>query len=657
MNIKITHHWLQEYLDTKATPYEIQKFLSLCGPSVEKVEQIGENDWSYDIEITSNRVDCASVIGIAREAATILNRFKLPSRFVAPTEDEVKLEPHTILPIQISDEEKCCSRILAVVMDHISVLPSDPIIAKRLENAGIRALNNVVDITNYIMMETGHPTHVFDYDRIHSHSLLVRHAKKGEQITTLDNKTYTLSSSDIIIDDGTGKIIDFPGIMGTSNSVVTPDTKRIIFFIESNDPVSIRRSSMKYGIRTKAATLNEKSPDFYLARFALNQGVRYFIKYAMGKVAGTIIDIYSAEPKPTIIHTDFQFIFKKIGIEIPEKQIVDILTQLGFEVKTIKNALQIKVPSWRLNDVSIPEDIVEEVARIYGYHNLPDVLSPARYVPQPKSFERLFVYQDSVKMFLKHVGMNEVLNYSMISEEMIRSVDFDPKDHLCLSNVMSAEIKYLRISLIPSLLKNIKQNEGRRDTLRFFEIAKIYKPEQNNLPTETYTLSLGITTSFSDLKGIAEALLRELNIEHAKFIPSSNILYMKKMQADIVIKGKKIGSLGQINTIVQAKNNLKTPVFCMEINFEQLISYASSMSRYIPLHPYAVVKLDHTFTIDENHPYEHIYSRMIGRSKLLSKLELIDVFQNKVTLRFYFSDHTRNLSEKEAKEELNILLK
>ena len=234
MNIKITHKWLLEYLETDATPEEIQKYLSLCGPSIESIMKIND-DYVYEIEITSNRIDTASVAGIAREAVAIFPGFSKKAVFKKPNLDLPAYKQNTI-SLNIFDKEKLTNRIMAVIIDGVHFSKSPAYIKTRLESSGIRSLNNLVDITNYVMIETGHPTHVFDYDRIKTGNFFFRSAKKGEKLITLDKKLFNLQGGEVIIDDGSGRIIDLPSIMGTENSVVTPDTKRIIFFIDNLDP-------------------------------------------------------------------------------------------------------------------------------------------------------------------------------------------------------------------------------------------------------------------------------------------------------------------------------------------------------------------------------------------------------------------------------------
>lgn len=650
MNIKITHSWLKEFLETDATAEEIQKYLSISGPSIERLERTKDGDYIYDIEITSNRVDTASVVGIAREAATILTRFEKKAVFKPPQFDSPVRETEAALKLTIEDPGHLCHRLLAVVMDNVSVKPSEPYVAKRLEAAGIRSLNNLVDITNYVMLEIGHPSHVFDYDRIKTHTLLLRQAKEGEPIETLDHKSYKLSTEDIVIDDGTGRVIDLPGIMGTANSVVTPDTKRIIFFIESNDARSIRRSSMRYGIRTMAATINEKSPDPEDAKKALYAGVGLYKKLAGARIASDVIDLYPHPQAPKKIETTVSYINKRIGINIPAEEMQNILTGLGFSVKNNGETLEVGVPSFRYHDINIPADIVEEVARIFGYDNLPNRLSPVKYVKQPKEMEELFVYQSRIKLFLKHLGLNEVLNYSMISEEMIVNCGFEVKNHLELANVMSEEIKYLRTSLLPSLIRDVKINEGRKETLKLFEVAKVYNPRAGDLPEEVLKVGLATTTTFADLKGIIEALFSELHLDKVSFKTANNDLFTSK-QAAIYIGDKLMGKIGMLKSSYAEKNKLRSQSVLAELDFKTLVEHAHTISRYVPLHPYAIVKQD--LTIKKAKAYEDLKRLAFDASSLLQKMEYVSMFKDNITLRFYFSSNKKNITEEEAKQELS----
>lgn len=656
MNIKITHSWLLEYLETDATPLEIQKYLSLCGPSVERIEEI-DGEIVYDIEITSNRIDTASVVGIAREAAAILPQFGKKAKLIHKklTVPEKATAP---LPLVITDEKGVCRRILGIVMKVSGVTKSPSYISKRLITTDTRSLNNLVDVTNYVMTEIGHPAHVFDYDRISTHNLIIRHAKKGEEIVTLDEKKYTLDETDIVIDDGTGRVIDLPGIMGTANSVVTNDTKQILFFIESNDPVSIRRTSMRYGIRTMASTINEKNPDSELALTAFLRGIELFKEVADAEVCSLLLDIYPKKVATHTIETSKSFINAKIGVEIPLRTIVSILTNLDFIVKTADdNILEITVPTHRIADVSIPEDIVEEVARVYGYFAIPSVLQPAAYVSQPKDTELLFQYQHIVKSYLKHKGYTEVMNYSAVSKELLKQFEIEKQDHLYITNSISEEIKYLRQSLVPSLVKNIKQNEGFATNLSLFEIAKTYIPAHAGLPQEEFILSIIVNTSLEDLKRIIFGLFKELNIEIdiRQTKAGSNSFFLSSVEGDVVKEKTFFGSFGKVKPALCRNVGVEDKsLFAAEFSFMELMSAARVMPDYKQFSQFAHITND--ITIKKNKSFSEIKKAAFGASKLLITLYPISTYKDTITLRLEFTDYTRNISEDEVKSEIKNIL-
>lgn len=635
MNIKITHNWLLEYLDTDATPSEIQKYLSLCGPSIESVTKVG-NDFVYEIEVISNRIDYASVIGIAREAAAILPMFGKKAQLKKVT-FEKPLNTTQSSSLSIKDSENLCPRKLAIVME-VKVGKSPIFINERLELCGIRSLNSIVDITNYVMLEIGHPAHVFDYDRVKTGKILVRKAKNGEKITTLDKKNYLLNENDVVFDDGTGRVIDLPGIMGLENSVVTGDTKKIIFWIETNNPRIIRKTSMRLGIRTMAASINEKNPDSESAEIAFLKGILLYQKIVNAKIISPLYDTDPGLYKEKVLNIKTELFEKLIGIKIDTKIIIKILVSLAFKVEEKNTVLIVSVPSFRKDDISIPEDLIEEVARIYGYQNIPSQLQPSKYVKQPEDLENLFVFQNKIKLFLKHLGLNEVINYSMISKSMIEDFGLKVENHLRLSNSISEEIEYLRTSLLPSLVKNVKDNSARREIIKFFEIGKVYIKDVPltstdnlninkvlpSLPDEVYKVGIVTNTDYFDLKGIIEAIYKELNIDI-------------NLGASYKDDGLEITE--------------KDGVFMTEIYLKKLISDYRPIPKYHSVNPYAVIKLDRTFEIAPKKTYGIIRKNAI-QSKLLQKIEVVTLFKNKLTLRFYYSSYERNITEEEAKKEL-----
>ena len=634
MNIKITYNWLLEYLDTNATPDKIREYLSLCGPSIESVEKVGD-DYVFDVEVISNRIDYASVLGIAQEAAAILPMFNKKAKFKTNPLKTYNFEKYYLTHDRGIDNKKInieikdkflCPRFTAIVVENVKISPSPKFISERLIACGIKSINNVVDISNYLMLALGQPVHTFDYDQIKGTTMIMRESKKGEKIVTLDEKEINLPGGDIVMEDGSGRLIDLCGIMGGLNSAISEKTKNVVLFVQTYDKVKIRKTTMATGVRTVASTFFEKGLDPERVEPTLVYGVELLEKYAQGKVGSKLYDIYPKKQEEKLLVMGYELIGRKIGVEIPKKTIDSILTNLGFGVSdaskqglTLREGqtLQITVPSWRANDIDIPEDIIEEVARVYGYQNIPSILQPIVYVDQPKEMEDIFVFQNRIKIFLKHLGLNEVINYSMISKDMIEDFGLKIEDHLRLSNSISEDIEYLRISLLPSLSKNVSENTGKFDVVKIFEIAKVYLPRKGKLPDEKYKVGIAVNTSYSDLKGIIEAIYRELNIKDLN-----------------------------IPEILE-----KDGIFVSEIDFKSLIDGYRFAPNYVPLHPYAIIKLDKTFEMSVEKTYE-IIQKEAFKSKLLQKIEVVTLYQNKLTLRFYYSSPDCNITEEKVKKEL-----
>ena len=621
MNIKITHDWLLDYLDTDATPDEIREYLSLCGPSIESVTRLG-NDYIYDIEIVSNRIDTACGLGIAQEAVAILPMFGKKAALKSdPLKslkfDQIKEGAGSDLKVDIKNPN-LVSRFTAIIYDGVTIKDSPDFIRERLSKVGVKVINNVVDISNYLMFTFGQPIHMFDYDKIGNKHMIVRESKKGEKLITLDEKEITLPGGDVVIEDGSGRLIDLCGIMGGANSAISPKTKRVLLFVQTYNKSKIRKTTMSTGQRTIAATFFEKGLDEERVEATTVLASEFIEKYCDGRVVSKIQDIYPSPYKGKTIEIEIDRFEKLIGVKIEPKVIEKILSNLGFKVGKKENKFLVTVPSHRKYDVAIEEDLIEEVTRIYGYHNIPSVLQPPSYVKQPKDMEDLFVFQNTIKHFLKHLGLNEVVNYSMISKEMITDAGLDPKAHLRLSNSISEDIEYLRTSLLPSLYKNIKDNTGKKDTMKFFEIGKVYLPKNDDLPNEIYKLGIATNTDYFDLKGIIEAVYKELNIDAG----------------------------------VTEKISERDGVFMSEIDLKKLIDSSNPLPKYEPINPYAVVKLDKTFELSPKYTYE-VLERLARQSKILQKIEVMSLYQNKLTLRFYYSSHLRNITEEEAKKELS----
>lgn len=659
MNILLPDSWLREYLETDATPQQIKNCLSLCGPSVERINQVN-NDSVYEIEITSNRIDMASVYGIAREASAILPRFGLKATLKTPREwqkpkdtpgvaldDSPGVEGSDKLPIEVSDPNKICNRIMGIVMDVNPMKNSPDYVKERLEKSGVRSLNNLVDITNYVMLEVGHPCHVFDYDRVKTHTFLIRRAKKNESIKTLDNKNYLLNEEDVIIDDGTGKVIDLPGIMGTENSVVTQSTRRIIFFIESNNPILIRKTSMRYGIRTMAAAINEKHPDPELAKTAMLRGIELYEKIAGAKIVSELTDIYPHKTSPKEINVSTAFINERLGKELENEEIVKILEALSFQVTKRGNNFVITPPSFRQFDVTIPEDIVEEVARIYGYHNLPSRLMTGEIPITDKSKD--LEVEEEIKNMFKYWGYTEVYNYSFISGELIKKSALKTADHLKVANPLTEETEYMRISLILSLLETIAKNQPYQDNLQLFELAKVYLPHKNKLPDEISMSTIANQAGYYQLKGIVEALFEQLGITDYSLEEKNNKYWHPRQAVSFVKDNLTLATLGKVHPTFTHNFEIRKDLYLADINVDLLVKYFNPIKKYTPIPLYPPVLEDLTLVLPQKSQVGFIIDEIYKISPLIKTVQILNSFKNNITFRITYQSMTKNLSGEEVR--------
>ena len=658
MNIKITDSWLREYVETDATPSDLQSYLSLCGPSIEKVTRV-QSDFVYDIEVTTNRVDMASVLGIAQEAVAILPRFgkkaKLIQNPLSQTFQVIESLPKgNMLPVTfVIAQDGLTKRFTGIVMDHIRVEPSPKFIQERLTACDIRPINNVVDISNYVMLALGQPNHTFDYDTIGKSTLTLRTSRAGEEVVTLDNKKVLLGEGDMVIEDGDHRLIDLAGIMGGANTAITQQTKRVLILMETYDKVRVRKTSMTTAQRSVAATYFEKGLDPQRIESALVAITRLLSQHAGGVVASEVKDIYPNHIATHVIDIDSTTITEKIGVHIPHKEIVDMITSLGFTVEHNDTTMHITVPSYRQSDVTGKQDIIEEVARIYGYFNIPNVIQTTTYVKQPREIELQFALQQKIKYYLKHLGAHESMNYSMVSKDILQKLDIDIKNTLRLSNTISEEIEYLRPTLIPSLIMNMRQNQGKVSSVTFFEIAKTYIPKKNTLPHEELKIGIITNRSYADLKGMIEGIASELHMGNlTSKITSTHKLYSPHIQADLYCSTMKIGSIGQLRPTYRDRMTLSQDCIIAELDFAPFIKLYHVVAAYTAPQTFATLKQDLTITRRQNLSYAQIVQCAYAASVYLRNIEVVNTYDQSITLRFYFNATEHNMTEDEATHEV-----
>ena len=574
MNISIPHSWLKDYLTTDAAPAKIAECLSLCGPSVEKLTKKGD-DWIYDIEVTSNRVDLMSVLGIAREAAAILPQFGFQANLIGPTRSNLEVDQTRSFPLKVKVDQKLCPRFAAAVIGDVTIKPSPAKIKDRLEKAGIRSINNVVDISNYLMRAYGQPVHTFDFDKIKA-KMTLRLSRKGESLTTLDGKTFTLPGGDIVIEDAGKRLIDLCGIMGGLNSAVDNQTKNILLFVQTYSAAPIRRTSMILGQRSEAAQIFEKQPDPEQVLPVLLAGIQLFKEWAGGTQSSKIIDLYPHPYKPKTVSAPLQLIKERLGVDISQPEVDKILKSLGFDNN--------RVPSWRAKDINNAEDIVEEVARIYGYHKLPSQLMAT---PIPTNYpETNFYLEQQIKQWLVGWGLIEIYTNSLVSQNL--------PGQLKIKNALSSDWQYLRNSLVPSHTQNFEA----------FEIANTYHPRPGKLPEERLQLIISGFKDFTKLKGIVDALFAKLHLPVEAEFTATNAV----------------------------------------IDLEPIIKKARLYPQYQPLSAYPPIIEDLTFTLPAKTFIGPVIETIKQTDNLITSVILTATYEQNFTFTITYQSQTKQLS-------------
>ena len=629
MDIIISDNWLKDYLKTTASPKKIAEYLSLSGPSVEKIEK-KSNDFLYHIEITTNRVDTASVYGIAREAAAILPRFNIKAKFTPLRTKSKQSFSRKVKYLDVKIDSRLCPRFAAVLIKNVKIKPSPDYIKKRLATMGERSINNIVDISNYIMHEIGQPVHTFDYDKIHGSKMILRASKKNEKLTTLDGKTHKLLGEDIIIEDGEKRLIDLAGIMGGQNSAVDANTKNVLLFVQTYNPTNIRKTYMSLAQRTKAAVLFEKGLDTELVSLGIKRGIDLFSKLADGKPENKILDVYPKPYKAKKVAATLAFFEEKLGVELSKGEISKYLNPLGFETAWKGNKLEVLVPSFRASDIFLAEDLLEEVARLYGYHNLPSSLM-AGTIPDPLP-DAPFNFEDNIKNLLSGWGGIETYTLSMVPEGSVK------EGALKLSNPLGKKSSFMRTSLMSSLIKVVKENTGEKEPFHIFEIANVYLPRKKMLPDEKMMLGgIFTNTSYRNAKGIIEALLGKLNVD-VKFIAEDGKGFSASKRNVIKSNNIKIGQLGILEEGLI--------YYDFDINLLKKAGLAVAPYRLIPKYPPQIE--DMTFIFPPKTRVGDATTFIKSSHKNLVKVELINVYKDAHTFRFWYQHPEKTFNNKDV---------
>ncbi len=640
MNILIPHSWLLEHLETTATPEELQREVSLCGPSIERIYD-REGDSVYDIEITTNRVDSMSVRGVAREAAIILTKAGFPSRLKPLKHSFQELvssaAAHSELPLPIvHSNPSLCSRTLCSILSNIERTATPDWMAKRLRQVELNVHDSVIDITNYVTHDLGHPCHAFDYDKIMSlgGEINITEAGVGEKFTTLDGVQYETKGGEVVFKNPSGEIIDLPAIKGTLNTSVNESTKNVLFWIETIDAKKVRQASMSHAIRTVAAQLNEKKVDPHAAEPVFAAATNLYHELCGAQLASAVHDDFPNSLPPQAITFPLSDVERYLGLTLPTSEIIEILSALECTVEDKGDTLLITPPSFR-PDLEISADVIEEIARIYGYHRLPSEVMPTR-IPLDYPSDVDFSLENKVKQFLAHLGWQELYTYSLVSEAVALESGWQAVDHLKLQNPLTDDHIYLRRSLVPSLIEVVSMTSTPKPA-SVFEIANVYHPQEHDVPHHELHLTLVSQQAYRDVRGVLELLLEKLFIDNVLINPIDSATGWDQVAtiSACANDGQPV-RLGKIGT----RNNQNV----IDLEWSAVLALTQRHPHYQPIPTTMPIIEDLTLAIPVDMPVGEILEKMKTFSPLITHVELKDVYGRNFTFTVYYQNMHENIT-------------
>jgi phenylalanyl-tRNA synthetase beta chain len=639
-------------------------------PGTPLAKALSLSDHVMEIGLTPNRPDCLSILGIAREIAAIQKTtLNFPKFSIIDESNDI----FNVTSVTINDPEHC-PRYSARLLENITVGSSPFWMQDRLLSVGLRPINAIVDITNFVMMETGQPLHAFDFDRLAQNRIVVRTAKDKEVFTTLDGKKHELTSEILMICDGE-KPVAIGGVMGGENSEIQKDTTRVLIESACFDPVSIRKTSKYLGLGTDASHRFERGVDPEGTVKALNRAASLMSEISHGHIIPGLIDENPIQSEVKSIELNIAYTNKVLGLSLPANHMHALLESVGFVVQSADTQKLVVVPpSFRI-DVSRPQDLMEEIARLYGYDQIPTTfpLIPA----QKRKPSIQWDFRGQIKDLMRSLGFNEVINYSFLDEKACDLLKLDANDKrrklLPILNPLTEDMAIMRTSLIPGLLRSMHLNLSQQmKTLKFFEVGNTFISQgSESLPVENEYLSAlwtgsrydhsfhlkDIECDFYDIKGAVEALLRSLEIQEVIFtkMPEKHCRYTKAgHSARIIFQEKDIGLLGEVHPNVLSAFDLKQKTFIFELDLNILSSLTDKTKQFQPVPKFPATSRDVTIIIDK-----HIEAREVvemvqnADDPLIESVLLYDLYEGdpipkgrkSITLRIIYRSAEKTLED------------
>jgi phenylalanyl-tRNA synthetase beta chain len=594
-------------------------------------EVLGLDNSVIDFEITSNRPDCLSVVGIAREtAATLGVSYKLPDTIFKTASSENIADS---LKVEIRDTE-LCRRYIARGVKNIKIEPSPAWMQERLLQAGVRPINNIVDITNFVMMELGQPMHAFDRREIPSNTIVVERAQEEEKFTTLDGAQRTLNTDVLNIKNGE-TTIGLAGIMGGLDSEVKEDTKEIVFESANFDGTNIRISSKALGIRTEASGKFEKDLDPNLALIAMDRACSLIAELNAGEVMEGTIDVYPNPLTSKTLEVSAAWVNKFLGTDISIKNMKEYLDRLDLLTTINGDTLEIKVPTFR-SDINIKEDVAEEIARIFGYNNVPTTVMDSISLRGGKNKKQKL--EDKIIETLIGCGLNQAISYSFVSPKVFDKILIPEASTLrkavVIKNPLGEDFSIMRTTSIPSMMEALARNYSRSNAeAALFEIGKVYIPNENpaKLPEEKNIITIGMygKVSYYDLKGIVENVIDTLGITTAAFQrESSNVTFHPGKTAAVYSRKDYIGILGEVHPDVNDNYGIDESCYVAVLDLDVLVKLSAMDKKYKALPKYPAVTRDMAILIDDSILVQQIEDIMRRQgSSMLESIALFDVYK------------------------------
>jgi phenylalanyl-tRNA synthetase beta chain len=669
--MKINVNWLREYVDIDIGIKELSTNLTNQGVSVEGVTEVGD-DHVLDLEITPNRPDLLSAFGIAREIKAMLHKdFKKNPFLIEYSEGN----NHCKIKVVVEDASDC-PRYTGCYIEGIKVSKSPDWMQRRLELAGIRPINSIVDITNYVLLEMGHPLHAFNADTLEGEKIIIRRAHKNETLTTLDGVTRELDSTYLVIADNKNPIA-LAGIMGGEDSEIKEDTNNI--FIESAyfNPALVRKESKKLNISTESSYRFERKADIYSLVPALLRATEFVKKLSGGEIKGKITDIYRRkEPQSKNVYFTVDWLNEFMGFDIPEKEAVETLTSLDMEVKR-GNPIEVKVDSFR-RDIESKEDIAEEVVRMVGFDRIP--------TPEKIAFKNVALIPEQdlkiskIKDYFVSRGYSETVNISFVSEDDINMLNQDTGS-IPIKNPITSDLTHMRPNLILGLLKTVKRNinVGIGD-IRIFEVGNIFLKDASTKEIKEPTRISGILTGrvkerdwrgenrqfdYFDMKGHIEGLFAFLNIENIKFRNRADETIFIENGCDIFIEGEQIGSFGMLSRKAGGYFHLSGKICMFDLELTPLLAHFTFEHSFQELPRYPAVLRDLCIVVPDSVAHQQIKGVINKECKgLIEKIELFDTYgdnnisggSRSLTYSLTFRSPTGTLKDEEVSETINSIL-